>query len=299
MIKLRIFVSDIATVLAQGYDRVEVGRAATSADAAAQSGTFTSLGNVVVLTAGVEAYSYTDLTGASGQWYVTRYVRAAGSPPNPGGWSDPFAGDAMGYLSAVEFRDYDLTDLTDIDGSLLTNDQLDRHILTASRLVDAHLGWSPVLTQRTERHRWRDNGRLYPARRPIVAVVALTLYVGTTAKVQVPPASVFVADRLGYFEVTYSLASTYVVTPALIPLGEPVWELTYTHGLARIPEAIRTAAALTTAEVLADVKLRKQGFGGLKSARAGDASLTRDQLDVPAAAQALLAEWSSQRLTLR
>lgn len=299
MIKLRIFVTDIATVLAQGYDRIEVGRAATSEDAAAQSGTFTSLGNVIVLTAGVEAYSYTDLTGASGQWYVTRYVRAAGAPPNPGGWSDPFPGDPGGHLTAAEFRDYDLTDLTNLDGTPLTNDQLDRHILTASRLVDAQLGWSPVLTQSVERHRWLRDGRIYPRRRPLVAVVGLRLYVSTQAWVSVPPTSVFTNPGLNYVEVIDSLARSYSLTPTLIALGEPVWELTYTHGFAVVPEPIRTATALTTAELLADVKLSKQGFGTMTQARLGDAGFTRSPLAVPDAAARLLEEWSGYRLTVR
>lgn len=303
MLKLRVFVSDIATILAT-YDRVEIGRAANSADASAQSGTFASLGNVITLLTTIESYPWVDTTGAVGQWYTSRYVKQAGGP-TPGPWSSPFQGATMGYISAAEFRDYDLTDLTDLDGSAFTDDQLDRHIATARRLLDAELnGLSFDLRQDIERHRWRgDTRRIYPYQRPLVSADALTLYIGVTQKAVIQASQLFVNWSASYIEVTDLATATYALFPAIASLGlvEPVAELTYTHGYSVIPQDVKDANALTAAEVLAERALNKQGFGGLNQAKIGGYSISRrvtgqsgeiPGLVVPSAAKKLVSHYN-------
>lgn len=299
MLKVRVFVTDIATVLGS-YDKVEIGRASTSADASSQTGTFVSLGNVITLTAGVEAYAYVDTTGASGQFYVSRYVNTGTLAT--GSWSDPFLGASMGYLTAAEFRDYDLASLTNIDGSAMTDDQLDRHIATSSRLLDGYLnGLSFSLAQDVERHRWRnDTRRIYPYQRPIVSVDALAVYVGAVQHATFQTTDLYVNTSQHWVEVVALSSVTYSLFPAVAQFGlnEPVAELTYTHGYRTIPQDVRDATAITTAEVLGAASLNKQGLAGLQSATIGGYSITRARgsrggedhfgLDVPAAARRLV-----------
>lgn len=296
-LKLRVFVSDIATVYAS-YDRVQLGRAATQADASSQAGTFTNLGSVITLTSTAESYSYIDRDGAVGQWYVSRYFNSATSAA--GAWSDPFQGAVMGYISAAEFRDYDLTDLTDIDGTALTDDQLDRHIATASRLLDGYLnGLSFALRQDTERHRWHwDTRRIYPYQRPIVSADALKVFVAPQQTATFSLTDIYVNTQASYIEVANLSTVTYSLFPVLAQFGlmEPVAELTYTHGYQVIPQDVKDATALTTAEVLGDRALNKQGMAGLSHARIGEYQINRKTsgpglvlgLDVPAAAKGLV-----------
>lgn len=87
MILLNITVDNINTVL-QVYDQIQLQRAAT------ENGTYTTVSGLgpVTLLANVNAYTISDSTGQSSDWYISRYYNTVNSSASA--WSDPVLGES-------------------------------------------------------------------------------------------------------------------------------------------------------------------------------------------------------------
>jgi hypothetical protein len=276
MIRLTVPVTDIATQIAT-YNRIEIGRAASKADADARTGTWESLGQVITLVPLVSAYSYDDEGAADGQFHTYRLVHSGTGAT--GSWST-IKGRTLGYLTAAEYRAYELGDLTDASGNDLTDAALDAFIATASSLVDSYVGYSFAYRQSTERHTWRQkNRRVYPRSKPIVSVSSFKVYVSNQQNAAFTVQDTFVNADQGYVEVTSLANVTYSLFPAIVALGliEPVAEITYTHGYQYTPSQIKDAVALTTTDLIARDALAKQGLSGLSRLRVGEMEMYSDR----------------------
>lgn len=269
MIRVSIPVADIATQIAT-YNRIEIGRAATKADADARTGTWVSLGQVVTLVPLVTLYTYDDDGAAEGYYHTYRLANSGNS--TVGSWSTIY-GKPLGYLTAEEFRSYELGDLTDPSGTPLTDSQLDSYIGVASRMADSYVGYSFAYRQTTERHPWsQKTRRVYPREKPIVSVSAFRVYVSNQQNAAFTVNDIYLNPDRGYVEVTSLANVTYSLFPAIVALGliEPVAEITYTHGFQYTPSDIKDAVALTAVDLIGRDNLRKQGMTGLSRLRVGE-----------------------------
>jgi len=116
-VKLSIYVSDIATVIAS-YDRIMVYRCAT------KTGTYTEITSAptrIVLVSGTSLYSYTDTTAPStSYWYKTSYYHSGTALQSS--LSAPFqAIDGGLYCSVQDIRDegISVSELSDVRAILL------------------------------------------------------------------------------------------------------------------------------------------------------------------------------------
>jgi hypothetical protein len=269
-VKLTINVSDIQTAVAT-YNAIQVGRAATSADAAAQNGTFTNLGSVITLNAVVSAYEYTDTGCASNQWSTWRLYNT--STLAGGSWATPVQGQPLGYITVDEFRSYEIGDLTDPDGTPLSDQKIERLIKAAGGLADSYVGYSFEYVQNKEKHPWNQkNRRIYVRQRPIISVSEVSVHVSAQQSAKFTINDFYINEDRGYVEVTSLAAVTYSLFPAIVALGmiEPVVEITYTHGYQSAPQPVKDAVALITVDLLAKDNLIKQGMGGLSRFRIGE-----------------------------
>lgn len=294
MIRVTVPVADIATQISS-YNKIELGRANSKADADARTGTWTSIGQVITLVPNVSAYTYDDDGAADGQFHTYRLINSGTSAA--ASWVTT-KGKALGYLTADEFREYQLGDLTSPDGTPLTDAALDSFIGVASRLADAYVGYSFAYKLSTERHPWSQKSRrVYPRQKPIVAVSAMQVYVSNQQNAAFTVNDVFVNADRGYVEVTSLATVTYSLFPAIVALGliEPVAELTYTHGYQYTPSDVKDAVALIVTDMIARDSLAKQGLNGLSRLRVGEMEMYSDQpasggqrAPLPAAACAML-----------
>jgi hypothetical protein len=269
MIRLTIPVSDIATQIAS-YNKIEIGRANTKADADARTGTWASIGQVITLVPNVSAYTYDDDGAADGQFHTYRLINSSTSAA---GSYTTIVGRSLGYLTADEFRSYQMGDLNDPTGNPLTDATLDSFISVASRLADSYVGYSFSLKQTTERHNWsQKTRRVYPREKPVVSVSAFRVYVSNQQNAAFTVNDIFVNSDRGYVEVTSLATVTYSLFPAIVALGliEPVAEIVYTHGYQYIPSDIKDAIALITVDLIAKDSLAKQGLTGLTRIRVGE-----------------------------
>lgn len=78
MIRVTIPVPDIATQIAS-YNKIEIGRASTKADADSRTGTWSSLGQVVTLVPTVSKYQYDDEGAAEGYFHTYRLINSSTS----------------------------------------------------------------------------------------------------------------------------------------------------------------------------------------------------------------------------
>jgi hypothetical protein len=277
MIRVLIPVPDIATKIAS-YNKIEIGRANNKADADARTGTWASLGQVVTLVPLVSQYRYDDDAAADGYYHTYRIINSSNNSATA--WVTT-KGKTLGYLTADEFREYQLGDLTDKNGTDLADATLDSFIATASRLVDAYVGYSFQYRQTTERHIWQQkNRRVYPREKPIVAVSAFRVYVSNQQNAAFTVNDVYLNPDRGYLEVTSLANVTYSLFPAIVALGliEPVAEITYTHGYQFTPSDVKDAVALTAVDMIARDSLAKQGMTGLSRLRIGEMEMYSDQL---------------------
>ena len=275
MIRVTIPVQDIATQLAT-YNRIEIGRAASKADADARTGTWVSLGQVVTLVPLVSQYTYDDDGAAEGQYHTYRLANSGNS--SVGSWSTT-VGKTLGYLTADEFRSYELGDLSDPSGNQFTDRQLDNYIGIASRMADSYVGYSFAYRQTTERHVWNQKSRrVFPREKPIVSVSSLKVYVSNQQNAAFTVNDVFVNSDRGYVEVTSLATVTYSLFPAIVALGliDPVAEITYTHGYQYTPSDVKDAVALTAVDLIGRDNLRKQGLTGLSRLRVGEMEIYSD-----------------------
>lgn len=269
MIRLTIPVPDIATQILS-YNKIEIGRANSKADADARTGTWASIGQVVTLVPNVSAYTYDDDGAAEGQVHTYRLINSSTSAATS--WVT-IVGKALGYLTAEEFRAYQMGDLNDPSGNPLSDAALDVFIAVASRLVDSYVGYSFALKQTTERHNWsQKTRRVYPRQKPIVSVSNFRVYVSNEQNAAFTVNDVFVNADRGYLEVTSLATVTYSLFPAIVALGliEPVAEIVYTHGYQYIPSDVKDAVALIAVDLIAKDSLAKQGMNGLTRIRVGE-----------------------------
>jgi hypothetical protein len=275
MIRVVVPVPDIATKIAS-YNKIELGRASSKADADAQTGTFASLGQVITLVALVSSYSYDDDAAAEGQFHAYRFVNSSTNATSS--WTT-IRGRTLGYLTAEEFRSYQMGDLTDSSGADLSDQTIDSFISVASRLADSYVGYSFAYRQTTERHVWKQKSRrVYPKERPIVSVSSFKVYVSNQQNAEFTVNDTFVNADRGYVEITSLANVTYSLFPAIVALGlvEPVAEITYVHGYQYTPSDIKDAVALTTVELIARDSLSKQGMTGLSRLRVGEMEMYSD-----------------------
>lgn len=294
MIRVTVPVADIATQILS-YNKIELGRANSKADADAKTGTWTSIGQVITLVPNVTAYTYDDDGAADGQFHTYRLINSSTSAATA--WTT-VKGKSLGYLTADEFREYQLGDLTTPDGGELSDAALDSYIAVASRLADSYVGYSFAYKLSTERHPWTQKSRrVYPREKPIVSVSALKVYVSNQQNAAFTVNDVFVNADRGYVEVTSLATVTYSLFPAIVALGliEPVAELTYTHGYQYTPSDVKDAVALIVVDMIARDSLAKQGLTGLSRLRVGEMEMYSDQpasgamrSPLPAAACAML-----------
>jgi len=275
MIRVVVPVPDIATKIAS-YNKIELGRASSKADADAQTGTFASLGQVITLVALVSSYSYDDDAAAEGQFHAYRFVNSSTNATSS--WVT-IRGRTLGYLTAEEFRSYQMGDLTDSSGADLSDQTIDSFVAVASRLVDSYVGYSFAYRQTTERHVWNQKSRrVYPKEKPIVSVSSFKVYVSNQQNAAFTVSDTFVNADRGYVEITSLANVTYSLFPAIVALGlvEPVAEITYVHGYQYTPSDIKDAVALTAVELIARDSLSKQGMTGLSRLRVGEMEMYSD-----------------------
>lgn len=276
MIKVTIPVPNITAVIAS-YSHIQLGRAATAADATSRTGSFVDLGPVIALTALVSAYDYFDSAAAVGQFYTWRPSNSTGS--SGGSYSAAFRGQEQGYITVDEFREYEIGVLTNADGSDMGNRKLERFLKVSSGLVDAYTQQSFQLRQDTEKHKWNQaTRRIYPYRRPISSIVSLTVNVSAQQSAAFTVNDIFVNKDRNYFEVTSLATVTYSLFPVLINLGliEPVAVLTYISGYPEVPEDVKDATAIIAAHLIAEESLNKQGLSGLSDLTVGSMSMKRN-----------------------
>lgn len=295
MIRVSIPVPDIATQILS-YNKIEIGRASTKADADARTGTWASIGQVVTLVPLVSKYQYDDDAAAEGYFHTYRLINSSTSAASS--WTTT-RGKTLGYLTAEEFREYQLGDLTDAAGTDLTDAALDAFIGTASRIVDSYVGYSFQYRQTTERHSWQQKTRrVYPREKPIVSVSAFRVYVSNQQNAAFTVNDIYVNPDRGYVEITSLANVTYSLFPAIVALGliEPVAEITYTHGYQYTPTDVKDAVALTAVDLIARDSLAKQGLNGLSRLRVGEMEMYSDApsggassvLSIPSAACTIL-----------
>lgn len=258
------------------YSNIQLGRAATSADATSRTGTFVDLGVVVPLTAQVTAYDYMDNDAAVGQWHTWRPSNSSGT--SGGSWSTPARGQEMGYITADQFREYDMGVLTDFDGNDLGDRKIERYIKVASSLVDAYTQQSFQYRQDTEKHKWvQSTRRIYPYRRPISSLVSLSVFVSAQQSASFTVNDVYTNKDRNYFEVTSLANVTYSLFPVMVNLGliEPVAVLTYISGYGEVPEDVKDATAIITSHILAENALDRQGLGAMSELTVGSMTMKR------------------------
>lgn len=275
MIKVTMSVPNIASVMAT-YTHIQLGRAATSADATSRTGTFVDLGPVVTLSTLVTAYDYFDDGAAVGQWHTWRPSNSTGS--SGGSWSTPFRGQEQGYITVDQFREYEMGVLTNPDGTDMGDRKLERFLKVATSLVDSYTQQSFQLRQDTERHKWvQATRRIYPYRRPINALSSLTVYVSAQQSASFTVNDVFINKDRNYFEVTSLANVTYSLFPVMVNLGliEPVAVLTYTSGAAEVPDDVKDATAIIAAHLIAEESLNQQGLGAMSELTVGSMTMKR------------------------
>ena len=303
-VKLTIQISDITTASAT-YNAIQVGRAATSAEAAAQTGTFANAGAVISLNSVVSTYEYNDNDCASNQWSTWRLYNT--STLASGAWATPVQGQPLGYITVDEFRSYELGDLSGPDGESVSNQKLERLIKAACGLADSYVGYSFEYVQNKEKHPWNQkNRRIYVRQRPIVSVSAVSVHVSAQQSAAFTLNDFYINEDRGYVEITSLAAVTYSLFPAIVALGmiEPVVEIVYTHGYQVAPQPVKDAVALIVVDLLAKDNLVKQGMGGLSRFRVGEMDMYSaypqgereggkmgSSLRIPRAAMALLDQY--------
>ena len=303
MIKLSIPVPDIASTIAS-YSHIQVGRAANSADAASRTGSFVSLGAVVLLKEDIGAYDYYDSGAAVGQWHTYRFCNSTAT--SGGAWSAPLRGMETGYITVDEFRSYEMGLLDGPDGTDIGDRKIERFIKVASSLIDTYTQQSFQYRQDTEKHKWNmSTRRIYPYRRPISSLVSMDIFVSNQQSAAFNVADVFVNKDRNYFEVTSLATVTYSLFPVMIGLGliEPVAVITYISGSEVVPEDVKDANAIITAHLLAEDSLDKQAMGAMSELTVGNMTMKRHRTapgvkydGIPGPAAAILDQYVGENI---
>jgi len=273
MIKVTVSVTDPATAAAT-YTGIQIGKAASQADANAQTGTFSNLGTVLTLDSKIGTYSYTDSTSPYGYWYVWRLTGNSGNSS----WSAAYQGVDTGYITAAELREYELGALSLPDGTDSSDGRLEKLIGVASRMVDGYCGFSFRYKSTVEQHKWnQETRRVFPYSRPIISVTSLEVYVSNQQKATFNTSDLYVNTTQNYVEVTSLANVTYSLFPAIVALGliDPVAVINYTHGYAVTPQEIKDATALIAIDLASRDALYQSGMGQLTRLTVGDTTMER------------------------
>lgn len=303
MIKVTINLSD-PTTSAATYTNIQIGKAATEADANSQTGTFSNLGSVITLNQYVGVYNYVDTGTPVGYWYTYRLWNSS----TPGAWVTAFQGRELGYLTVSELRDYELGAISLPDGTESTDNRIERLISVASSMVDSYCGFSFQYKQSTEQHSWNQNSRrVYPYSSPIISVDSLEVFVSNQQKATFNLGDLFINTSQNYVEVTSLANVTYSLFPAIVALGliEPVARISYTHGFKNTPHEIKDATAMIAIDLAARDSLYQTGMGLLTRLTVGDTTMERlpqvaagrySSLSIPPTAAAILDQYISVSL---
>lgn len=298
MIKVIVSVPNPATAAAT-YTGIQIGKAASQADADAQTGTFSNLGTVLTLDSKIGTYSYTDSTSPYGYWYVWRLTGNSGS----GSWSSARQGVDTGYITAAELREYELGALSLPDGTDSSDGRLEKLIGVASRMVDGYCGFSFRYKSTVEQHKWnQETRRVFPYSRPIISVASFDVYVSNQQKATFNTSDLYVNTTQNYVEVTSLANVTYSLFPAIVALGliDPVAVINYTHGYAVTPQEIKDATALIAIDLASRDALYQSGMGQLTRLTVGDTTMERlpqvspgkqSSLAIPPTAAAILDQY--------
>jgi hypothetical protein len=235
VIRLTVYVEDIANVLTAGYTVVRVYMATTSGGSYAHQADL-----LTTLTTGVTTYTVLDIDGVSTNYYKTAYY---GGTPGESEFSEPMTGTLTTYCDVSDVRDYWRGDRWTTDGIR------DGYVADLCRMVTAEIDGaigrtlfhSSSITE-TTRSRVRYDGalHLFPVRRPINSVSAASykFYLTDTAisfvvadTVQIDGSQVLIYTGLSPTDGTRPLTVTLV----------------YDGGYTTIPDDIRRAATRTVA----------------------------------------------------
>lgn len=156
---------------------------------------------------------------------------------------------------------------TGIDFSGLTDPEMEALIARASRLVNAYVGQSLLLTEyENEQHPWRHTRRVYLYNWPVTEVTAVRIRIGaeTTATLQ---ASEIYTNNTGHYIEASTLALAFGVTPSIISLGlyEPEVEVDYSAGYETIPDDVKDATAIIASSLFLAKGLFEEGTAGVVS----------------------------------
>lgn len=275
MIKITIPVANPATASAS-FTSIQVGRAANYEDAENQSGTFVNLGAVITINGLIGTYEYEDYNAAIGQWHVSRLFNTSTGAFSS--WAEPSQGRGAAYITASQFREYEMGDLREPDGEEMSDAKLDSVIGVASRLADTYVGYSFEYRQDTEYHPWNiHTRRVYPYQDKIVSVESLRVYVSKQQFATFNANDFFINPSANYLEIISLATVTYSIFPAIVALGiiKPQTEIVYTHGYRAIPQDVKDAVALTAVELLARGSTYKTGMGVLTKIVVGDTTMER------------------------
>jgi hypothetical protein len=277
LLKLSVpgIVTDIAT-----YNRLEIGRATSESDATTRTGTWSIIGYQSLIN-NVSTYEYTDPEGTSVNWYSYR-LNHSGTNAS-GSWGSPIVGRVYGYLSVGEFKEYEIGDLFNPDGTEVSDAKIRQLIKIASSMIDSFVGYSFDHRRSTEKHKWdQKTRRIYPIHKGIVSVDSVRIHVSAQQSAAFTVNDIFINDDRGYVEITSLANVTYSLFPAIVALGmiEPVAEITYTHGNTATPQDIKDATALIVVDLLAKDSLAKQGMQGVSRLRVGEMEIYADPASV-------------------
>ncbi|CAB4174612.1 hypothetical protein UFOVP1131_48 [uncultured Caudovirales phage] len=277
LLKLSVpgIVTDIAT-----YNRLQVGRATNEADATARTGTWELIEDQALIS-NVSTYEYTDASGSSVHWYSYRLNHSGTN--TSGSFSTPEVGRVYGYISVGEFKEYEIGDLFNPDGTEVSDSKIRQMVKMASSMIDSFVGYSFDHRRSTEKHRWdQRTRRIYPIHKGIRSVDSVRIHVSAMQSAAFTVNDIFINDDRGYVEITSLANVTYSLFPAIVALGmiEPVAEITYTHGNNTPPQDIKDATALIVVDLLAKDSLAKQGMQGISRLRVGEMEIYADPASV-------------------
>lgn len=132
MISLDITVSDIVTVMDNGYTVIRIYSDTT------QDGTFTTLQGAVTLVENQSGYTFVDADGTSARWYKVAYY---GAVPSESSKSEAQQGGTVdAYCTALEVRTELSTGAGDTPISQVYDNVIWNMCVEASRLIDDYKG---------------------------------------------------------------------------------------------------------------------------------------------------------------
>lgn len=235
MIRLTVYVEDIATILAGGYTHLRVYMATSAVGA---YGHQTDL--LTTLVAGTTTYSIVDVDGLTAYRYKVAYY---GATPGESEFSAILTPDVDTYCSLDDVKEYlagEAWAQAGIRDGLIV--ELCKRVTTA---FETHLGrtlFNSAAIAETHRARVRQDGRfhIYPAVRPVNSVSAFS-YKGVPTDTAT---ALVVADTV---LIDGDEVLVYTGLSPTVGRRELICSITYDGGYVAIPDDIRQAAVRTVA----------------------------------------------------